>query len=85
MSRLKHRVVIKIRQPDGRNETVLRGGEIKLREKLLNWLFGEQKKILVISPGDTVYNVEIHEKDIAKMVDDYLDEVADEQSDVANQ
>ena len=30
--------------------------------------------MLVIAPGDSVFNVEIHEQDLGKLFDEYLDE-----------
>src|SRR5574344_3008396 len=72
--KLKHKVSISVREPDGGARNVFSGGEVKLREKLLRWLFGEKKKVLVIAPGDSVFNVEIHEQDLGKLFDEYLDE-----------
>ena len=54
--------------------TDLAACEVKGLEKLLRWLFGEKKKVLVIAPGDSVFNVEIHEQDLGKLFDEYLDE-----------
>lgn len=82
--KLKHKVSISVREPDGGNVNVIKGGEVKLREKLLRWLFGDKKKVLVIAPGDSVFNVEIREQDLGKLFDEYLDEAladkADEES-----
>ena len=72
--KLKHKVSISVREADGDNVNVIKGGEVKLREKLLRWLFGEKKKVLVIAPGDSVFNVEIREQDLGKLFDEYLDE-----------
>ena len=72
--KLRHKVSISVREPDGGARNVLSGGEVKLREKLLRWLFGEKKKVLVIAPGDSVFNVEIREQDLGKLFDEYLDE-----------
>ena len=72
--KLKHKVSISVREPDGGTANVLGGGEVRLREKFLRWLFGEKKKVLVIAPGDSVFNVEIREQDLGKLFDAYLDE-----------
>ena len=72
--KLRHKVSINVVDPDGNKVNVLGGGEVRLREKLLRWLFGEKKKVLVIAPGDSVYNVEIREENFQKIFDEYLDE-----------
>lgn len=72
--KLKHRISINVCEADGGKNNVIKGGEVKLREKLLRWLFGEKKKVLVIAPGDSVFNVEIREQDLGKLFDEYLDE-----------
>ena len=76
--KLRHKVSISIKEPDGTKANVLGGGEVKLREKLLRWLFGEKKKVLVIAPGDSVYNVEIREENFQKIFDEYLGETIGE-------
>lgn len=76
--KLKHRVSINVRQPDGTAQNVLNGGEVRLRERLLSWMFGEQKKVLVIAPGESVFDVEIREQNLGKLFDEYLREAADD-------
>ncbi|MEF9880066.1 MAG: hypothetical protein RR975_11665 [Clostridia bacterium] len=73
--KLNHKVSISVREPDGGARNVLNGGEVKLREKLLRWLFGEKKKVLVIAPSDSVFNVEIREQNLSKLFDEYLDDI----------
>lgn len=58
---LKHQVVINISDPKGKTANVLKGGDIKLRTRLLNFLFGEQYKMLVLVPSDSVQSVAIKE------------------------
>lgn len=58
---LKHQVVIDVKDPKGRKENVLKGGEIKLRDKLLNLLLGKEQKMLVLVPSDIVESVAIRE------------------------
>ena len=72
--KLKHRISINVCEADGGKVNVIKGGEVKLRERFLRWLFGEKKKVLVIAPGDSVFNVEIREQDLGKLFDEYLDE-----------
>ena len=79
--KLKHKVSISVREADGDNVNVIKGGEVKLREKLLRWLFGEQKKVLVIAPGDSVFNVEIREHDFGKLLNDCLRESIENRAD----
>ena len=73
--KLKHKISISVREADGGITNVLHGGEVKLREKLLRWLFGDKKKVLVIAPGESVFDVEIREQDLGKVFDEYLEEV----------
>lgn len=72
--KLKHKISISVREADGGITNVLHGGEVKLREKLLRWLFGDKKKVLVIAPGESVFDVEIREQDLGKVFDEYLEE-----------
>ena len=72
--KLKHKISISVREADGSVTNVLHGGEVKLREKLLRWLFGDKKKVLVIAPGESVFDVEIREQDLGKVFDEYLEE-----------
>ena len=72
--KLKHKVSISVREANGGITNVLHGGEVKLRERLLRWLFGEKKKVLVIAPGESVFDVEIREQNLGKLFDEYLDE-----------
>ena len=58
---LRHRICIRVRDADGTQEPVVTGGTLSLRERLLRWLLGAPVKLLVITPGDTVETVEIHE------------------------
>lgn len=58
---IKHKVCINIAKPGGRPSPVVRSGTMQIRKKLLDFLFGQQVNVLVLSPGDTVQTVEIHE------------------------
>ena len=58
---LKHRVCIRVTDEDGNKETVLQGGVRNLPRKLVEWLFSENMEILVLTPGQSIESVEIHE------------------------
>jgi len=58
---LKHRVTINVTRPDGIRSPVLQSGSRKIHHKLLNLLFGEKVRVIVITPGDSVETVEIKE------------------------
>lgn len=58
---IKHKVCINIAKPGGTPSPVIRSGTIQVRKKLLDFLFGQQVSVLVLSPGDSVQTVEIHE------------------------
>lgn len=59
--KLKHRVCIRVTDEDGNKDTVLQGGVRNLPRKLAEWLFGENMEILVLTPGQSIESVEIHE------------------------
>ena len=58
---LKHRVSINVRSDDGLKNPVIRSGQRTMRSRLLNFLFGEQVGVFVLTPGQSVETVEIHE------------------------
>lgn len=58
---IKHKVCINIAKKGGTPSPVIRSGTIQVRKKLLDFLFGQQVSVLVLSPGDSVQTVEIHE------------------------
>ena len=58
---LKHKVCINITCPSGKKETVLKGGVRSIPRRLLTALLGENTEILVLTPGQSVHSVEIHE------------------------
>ena len=61
MSLLKHRVRINIVQ-DGERQKVLEGADMKLPSRIIRWLFGDFQVIYLLSPWQTIQDVEIHEK-----------------------
>ena len=58
---LKHRVRINVCDEHGRKQPVLRSGTARLPKRLLKWLFGDFCEVLVLIPGTSVRNIEIHE------------------------
>ncbi len=58
---IKHKVCINIAEKDGASSPVIRSGTMQIRKKLLDFLFGQQVNVLVLSPGDSVQTVEIRE------------------------
>ena len=58
---LRHKISICVTKPDGSRTAVLNGGSGTLRSRLLNLLFGKKVGIIVVTPGETVENVEIKE------------------------
>jgi hypothetical protein len=58
---IQHKVCINIAKPGGTPDPIIRSGTMQIRRKLLDFLFGQQVSILVLSPGDSVQTVEIHE------------------------
>lgn len=58
---LRHNVEINISDPSGKQINVLKGGDIRLREKLLNILFGKQQKMIVLIPSNMVQSISIKE------------------------
>lgn len=58
---LKHQVEINISDAKGNKSKVLKGGEVKIRDKLLNFLLGDQQSFLVLVPSEIVESVSIRE------------------------
>ena len=52
---------INIAKPGGTPTPVVRSGTVQIRKRLLDFLFGQQVNVLVLSPGDSVQTVEIRE------------------------
>ncbi len=59
---LQHKVQINIARNDGsQKKAVIKSGISKIPQRLLNFLFGEFTEVLVLTPGQSVQSVEIHE------------------------
>lgn len=61
MMNLQHRVKINIADRSGQKEQVLESKKLCIPRRLLNLIFGEFCEVLVLTPGTTVRDVEIHE------------------------
>lgn len=58
---VKHKISINIAKPGVTPSPVVRSGTMPIRKRLLDFLFGQQGNVLVLSPGDSVQTVEIRE------------------------
>jgi len=58
---LRHQVVINVSDAKGKKVNVLRGGDIKFRDRILNFLLGKEQKMLVLVPSEIVESVAIKE------------------------
>ena len=59
---LQHKVQINVARKDGsQKKSIIKSGISKIPQRLLNFLFGEFTEILVLTPGQSVQSVEIHE------------------------
>ena len=55
MMNLQHRVQINIADRSGQKK------QVRLPQRLLNLIFGDFCEVLVLTPGTSVRNIEIHE------------------------
>lgn len=58
---LKHRVSINITGVGGQGKNIIAGAERRLPSRLLRVLFGDFTQVYLLSPGQSVESVEIHE------------------------
>ena len=56
-----HRVQINVANNKGQIQQVLKSRRIRLPERLLKLLIGSFCEVLVLTPGSSVQNIEIHE------------------------
>lgn len=61
MMNLQHRVQINIADRSGQKKQVLGSRKVRLSQRLLNLIFGDFCEVLVLQPGTSVRNIEIHE------------------------
>ncbi len=59
--KLKHKVLINVTDDKGDKQQVLKGATLRVPKKLLKWFIGEKLEILVLAPGQSVEDVEVHE------------------------
>lgn len=59
---LKHKVTINVTKPGGERSPVIQSSRKTIRGKMLDWMFGKNVSLLVITPGDSVETVEIKEQ-----------------------
>lgn len=60
---LKHQVEINVRKPTGEKVNVLKGGDFRLKDRIINALLGKGQRMLVLVPSDSVQSVSIREVD----------------------
>ena len=58
---LKHKVCINVGCGDGGKNPVISSGQKTIRSRLLNFLFGREVGVFVLTPGRSVETVEIRE------------------------
>lgn len=58
---LKHKVEINVSNSKGQKGNVLRGGDIKLRNRFIDLLLGRKQQMLVLVPSEMVESVSIKE------------------------
>ena len=58
---LKHRVKINVTDETEAKKRVLEGADKRLPRRLLRFLFGDFTTVYLLSPGQSVESVEIHE------------------------
>ena len=58
---MKHTVSISIADRSGNKTEILKSRRIHIPQRLLRLLFGEFCEVFVMTPGQTVSSVEIHE------------------------
>lgn len=58
---MKHKINIKVADRSGQVKSVVSGATMTIPKKIITWLFGDMATIMVLTPGETVEAVEIHE------------------------
>lgn len=58
---MRHKVSINVADCSGRKTEVVHGSRVRLPKRLLKLLFGDFCEVFVLTPGQTVESVEIHE------------------------
>ena len=58
---IKHKVVINVTDEKGDKMEVLRGGQLKLPQKIIKFLFGDYRQVFLLDPGQSVQSVDVKE------------------------
>ena len=58
---IKHKVIINVTDENGKNEEILRGGELTLPQKIIKFLFGDYRQVFLLEPGQSVHSVDVKE------------------------
>jgi hypothetical protein len=58
---IRHKIVINVSDPQGKTANVLKGASVRLPERLVRFLFGDFTQVYLLSPGQTVESVDVHE------------------------
>lgn len=58
---MKHKVIINITDERGNKTEVLRGAQMWLPRKIVEWLFGEYTQVYLLKPNQTIESVDIRE------------------------
>lgn len=58
---MKHKVVINVSEPTGEKTRVLKGAQLLLPKKIVQWLFGEYTQVFIMKPGQTIQSVDVKE------------------------
>lgn len=58
---MKHKVIINVTDDKGDKTRVLRGAQMHLPRKIIEWLFGEYTQVYLLAPGKTVESVDVKE------------------------
>lgn len=58
---IKHKVIINVTDEKGDKMEVLRGGQLKLPQKIIKFLFGDYRQVFLLDPGQSVQSVDVKE------------------------
>ena len=58
---IKHKVIINVSDEKGGKMEVLRGGQLKLPQKIIKFLFGDYRQVFLLDPGQSVQSVDVKE------------------------
>ena len=58
---MKHKVIINVTDERGNKTEVLRGAQMWLPRKIVEWFFGEYTQVYLLKPNQTIESVDIRE------------------------